>query len=195
MDPNNEKELPDMSLLLLFRLFVENNRFTTYTSLGGGCSNDVCDRELFPCPMAFTLKFPYHYFAFIFPSSSYVTLSHVPQTEHWDCGVACICMILLWINQHSTPTPSLHDLKLHHHWNKPLWTIEIFYFLKSCGVEVTFFTKFLGVGQHHSDINWYSEHLDEDTERIENLLAATRENNWSVVQVSSVLTSSFLICG
>jgi hypothetical protein len=137
--------------------------------------------------ISLNFNFPSRYFNSIFPPRSYVSsLTHVPQTEHWDCGVACICMILLWINNQSiTTTPSLYDLKLHHNWNKPLWTIEIFHFLKSCNVEVTFITKFLGVGEHHSDMEWYSEHLDEDTKRVNTLLEATQANNWSVIEVSS----------
>lgn len=112
-----------------------------------------------------------------------VPIPHVPQTENWDCGVACICMILLWINGMREKNSLLSDLKDSQNWKQPLWTIEIFKFLKEYELDVVYMTTFIGIGGHHSQIKWYSDRLEEDINKIDQILKVVQENNWIIEQV------------
>lgn len=106
---------------------------------------------------------------------------HIQQESSWDCGVACLQMVLTWSRISDCDTvSSLLELKSHNDWSKPLWTIDIFCFLMESGVDATFYTRCLGTGAHHQSIDWYTKNMGDDDVRVQELFDKATSNCWPI---------------
>lgn len=125
----------------------------------------------------------------------------IQQKESWDCGLACCNMILRWsLHYDEASQDEDHDLIISFielaDRSTPLWTIELFYLLKSYNiVELTMNTLYLGVNPVHSTIDWYTSSStgmkDFNYELINNMFAqAIHQHHWSIHEVRTMLVSS-----
>jgi len=48
-----------------------------------------------------------------------VLVPHVAQMDHWDCGLACLLMILKWVQSQTTQWPPIVDMSCHRHPSTP----------------------------------------------------------------------------
>ena len=113
-------------------------------------------------------------------------VQHVQQEYSWDCGIACVKMVVLHcIKNEDKLLEALCALKYLGGGNKPLWTIELFAFLREYGVDAEFFSKCLdGVSSHHKRIEWYRQTEGvNDSDRIAELFLTVRMENWPIAKV------------
>ncbi|KAJ3152669.1 hypothetical protein HDU86_005542 [Geranomyces michiganensis] len=102
------------------------------------------------------------------------------QLSNWDCGLACVSMVLT-----SLAVP--HTLvELRNAADDPVrdgvWTIDLAYHLGKHGVEdFTYYTSYIGVNQQYTRTRFYSATLSRDRQRIHALFAGAHERNVRVV--------------
>jgi len=103
------------------------------------------------------------------------------QNSSWDCGIACTTMCLKWSNA-ADQSPLLFDK------STPLWTIDLFVFLRRRGFDQSFFyTTCPGINRDHFEMDWYKNHIDTDVVRVEQSFNEAREKNWPVEDAISLL--------
>jgi hypothetical protein len=123
--------------------------------------------------------------------SLYFALSTKPDIEHheqcydWDCGQTCLKMVLGFCDIQRDMADALIELEDLNKYEKPLWTIDLFVFLKNQGVSASFHTLCpSGVSAHHEDIAWYqSTNLVSDAQRVRHLFALSVDKKWPVIEV------------
>ena len=101
----------------------------------------------------------------------------VNQSYMWDCGIATTSMALLW---YKMVDDSIDETPMQFDDGTPLWTIDLYVFLKSRKVNAVMSTRERGIGEVHADISWYREHLDKDRERVTSKFMLAQENSWSI---------------
>jgi hypothetical protein len=100
------------------------------------------------------------------------------QQFNWDCGIACCNMVIKWTNktdliQFNRTTTS----------NMPLWTIELFCWMKEMDFDVCMYTNCKGVNPKHASINWYATGIENEEENVQELFAYADSKGWLVHQV------------
>ncbi|XP_071789942.1 protein GUCD1-like isoform X1 [Asterias amurensis] len=105
-------------------------------------------------------------FVFITDASAdsvFVNVPHIIQSEDWDCGLACVKMILSYIN------PAFKDKqedfnvicdKLN--FSKSVWTIDLANILVEFNVKHQLYTITLEVDPSYEDLGFYHEFIAED---------------------------------
>ncbi|KAI8587173.1 Guanylyl cyclase [Geranomyces variabilis] len=113
-------------------------------------------------------------------SVTYKCLFLTSQLSNWDCGLACVSMVLS-----SLAVP--HTLlELRNAADDPVrdgvWTIDLAYHLGKYGVQdFTYYTSYIGVNQQYTRTRFYSATLSRDRQRIHALFAGAHERNIRVV--------------
>jgi hypothetical protein len=102
----------------------------------------------------------------------------VHQSFRWDCGIATTSMVLLWCK--IVDPIGINEAPLEFQDGTPLWTIDLYVFLRERGVTCTMSTLAKGVEPALNDIEWYKEHLDKDRERVEAKFALADRNQWTI---------------
>lgn len=101
----------------------------------------------------------------------------VHQVDRWDCGIATTSMVLLWCD---IVDKSVNTEPLQFDDGTPLWTIDLYVFLRSRKVDAVMSTSEKGIAEVHGDISWYREHLDKDRERVTSKFSLAEQNSWRV---------------
>ncbi|KAJ2611901.1 hypothetical protein H4S08_002938 [Coemansia sp. RSA 1365] len=99
-------------------------------------------------------------------------VSKVLQQSQWDCGLACVCMILRAFGQPTCTVAKLtHQLQ-----TQSPWTIDLAFLLQqNLGqIDFTYYTTYAGVNPDHMQRSFYSEELDADQSRVLRLFARAR---------------------
>ncbi|PIA18685.1 hypothetical protein COEREDRAFT_38880 [Coemansia reversa NRRL 1564] len=99
-------------------------------------------------------------------------VSKVLQQSQWDCGLACVCMVLRAFGQPTCTVAKLtHQLQ-----TQSPWTIDLAFLLQqNLGqIDFTYYTTYAGVNPDHVQRSFYSEELDADQSRVLRLFARTR---------------------
>jgi hypothetical protein len=116
-------------------------------------------------------------------NASLVDYRHCKQLYSWDCGLACICMVVKHCQQgrsrHAHPRVTsvcVDQLKEgfteYLRLKSPLWTIDIYCLLGelnhlfNLSLDLEMFTLCAGCPTAHKDLEWYTDGIDEDTARI-----------------------------
>ncbi|KAI8614782.1 Guanylylate cyclase-domain-containing protein [Chytriomyces sp. MP71] len=109
---------------------------------------------------------------------------HISQPSQWDCGLACVSMVLksLRLFSHSDPL----DLRLFVHRDAvelgSVWTIDLAYLLKAFGVsDFTYYTTYIGVNFNYASKQFYKNAFLTDSRRIHSLFADAQDNGVRVV--------------
>ena len=96
-------------------------------------------------------------------------ITHIAQAYSWDCGAACIAMLLSALNR---PQSLFH---LHSLLPASIWTIDLAYLLRHFNIpDFTYYTSYVGVNWTYKDKSFY-QHLSSDQIRVHSLFAQAPE--------------------
>ncbi|XP_043714497.1 guanylyl cyclase 1-like [Telopea speciosissima] len=110
------------------------------------------------------------------PHSHFVEVPHISQLHSWDCGLACVSMVLRTLDIGHC---DLHALgKLCH--TTSVWTVDLAYILQKFSVSFCFFTITLGVNPKFSVETFYKEQLTNDLVRVDRLFQQALEAGISI---------------
>lgn len=99
---------------------------------------------------------------------------HCTQESSWDCGLACVSMILLARGKPFGRLTDLHQLVN----TEDLWTIDLAYLLGRYNIpDFTMYTTYIGVHLKNSSKSFYqnSKDLSADRQRIHSLFAQAQD--------------------
>ncbi|KAK1299414.1 hypothetical protein QJS10_CPB14g01678 [Acorus calamus] len=97
--------------------------------------------------------------------SDFVEVPHVRQLCNWDCGLACVAMVLSALRIEGGDIHSLREMCN----TTSIWTVDLAYLLHKFSVDFSFFTVMLGVNPDFSAETFYKEQLPDDLGRVDSL--------------------------
>ncbi|CAA7398085.1 unnamed protein product [Spirodela intermedia] len=100
-----------------------------------------------------------------------VDVPHVRQLCNWDCGLACVLMVLRTFGMNDF---SIHDLE-EFCCTTSIWTVDLAYLLKKFSIKFSFFTVTLGANPDFSSEAFYKEQLHDDRGRVNTLFEEALE--------------------
>ncbi|KAJ1987404.1 hypothetical protein GGI25_000770 [Coemansia spiralis] len=110
-------------------------------------------------------------------------VSKVLQQESWDCGLACVCMILRAFGQATCTVAKLERQAQ----TSSIWTIDLAFLLHRNlpHADFTYYTACVGVNPEHTKNSFYSGLLDEDEQRVMQLFSRARaEMSVRIVEIA-----------
>lgn len=130
-------------------------------------------------PQGLVLGRPCWLMQFWFPDTFVINLPHVEQAENWDCGLACIQMVLsddeainLRQNMSVICSEEYQNKRLFENNNSIIyscylcvyksystWTIDLCYILNHFSVKIKYYTKTLGVNPSFSQERFYNNYI------------------------------------
>ncbi|TPX47646.1 hypothetical protein SeMB42_g02645 [Synchytrium endobioticum] len=115
-----------------------------------------------------------------------MSVPHVRQSLPWDCGVACVAMILSAAGMASKETggPVRLEELLSACPSTSIWTIDLAYLLRYYGVDdFTYYTSYIGVNWRHAPKAFYKESISQDRARVHALFATAVEHRVRIAQM------------
>ncbi|KAK3246418.1 hypothetical protein CYMTET_44044 [Cymbomonas tetramitiformis] len=94
-----------------------------------------------------------------------VNVPHVRQSYNWDCGLACVLMVLRSLGVMKCDLRCLRSLCP----TTSIWTVDLAHLLRKFGVEVHFTTITVGANPDFASESFYRENMEEDGLRVERL--------------------------
>ncbi|XP_045613541.2 protein GUCD1 [Procambarus clarkii] len=94
-----------------------------------------------------------------------LNIDHVQQKHTWDCGLACIMMILTPQNRNRF-SARLYQICQEEGFEKSTWSIDLAYLLQRFGVKHRYMTVTLGVDPGFSTESFYDKVLSKDAQRV-----------------------------
>ncbi|XP_046463381.1 guanylyl cyclase 1-like isoform X1 [Daphnia pulex] len=94
-----------------------------------------------------------------------IELPHVEQVGNWDCGLACIQMVLS-NDLAQQLCQNLSSICPDEYQNKSTWTIDLCYILNHFSMKIKYYTKTLGVNPSFSKEKFYDSYILKDEERV-----------------------------
>ncbi|XP_058109384.1 guanylyl cyclase 1 isoform X2 [Magnolia sinica] len=107
----------------------------------------------------------------ILPRSHFVKVPHVHQLRNWDCGLACVLMVLRTLGVDHCDIHSLGKLCS----TTSIWTVDLAYLLHKFSVSFSFLTVTLGANPKFSVETFYKEQLPNDLGRVDGLFQKALE--------------------
>ncbi|CAN6471538.1 unnamed protein product [Victoria cruziana] len=99
------------------------------------------------------------------PRSHFVDVPHVRQLCAWDCGLACVLMVLRTVGIEHGDIHSLAELCR----TTSIWTVDLAHLLHRFSVRFSFLTVTLGANPEFAVETFYKEQLQDDTSRVDTL--------------------------
>lgn len=99
------------------------------------------------------------------PRSRFVEVPHVRQLWTWDCGLACVLMVLKALGIEDCDMESLAKLCS----TTSIWTVDLAHLLRRFSINVSFLTVTIGANPNFARETFYKEHMAEDGERVNGL--------------------------
>ncbi|CAD6333640.1 unnamed protein product [Miscanthus lutarioriparius] len=109
--------------------------------------------------------------------SYYVDVPHVQQAFTWDCGLACVLMVLRTLGIDCCD--GIADLERLCR-TTSIWTVDLAYLLNKFSVSFSFFTVTLGANPQYSAESFYREQLQEDINRVDELFGKALDAGISI---------------
>mmetsp|Transcript_82297 Transcript_82297/g.160583 ORF Transcript_82297/g.160583 Transcript_82297/m.160583 type:complete len:420 (-) Transcript_82297:206-1465(-) len=109
-------------------------------------------------------------------------LPHVRQHYSWDCGVACVRMVLSYLGNPRS-SQELIDLL----GTRSVWTIDLAVLLRRVGgpqLRFLFCTAALGAEDSHSELDMYRSDFDKDERRVNDLFRSAPALGVAYAQVT-----------
>ncbi|KAJ2779655.1 hypothetical protein GGI15_003801 [Coemansia interrupta] len=95
-------------------------------------------------------------------------VSKVLQQDSWDCGLACVCMILRAFGQ---ATCSISQLARQADTDS-VWTIDLAVLIhRNVHADFTFYTQCAGINPEYASNDFYQSAMDEDEARVQKLFS------------------------
>ncbi|KAF5203211.1 Gucd1 [Thalictrum thalictroides] len=101
----------------------------------------------------------------ILPRSHFVQVPHIRQLHSWDCGLACVLMVLRTLGNDGCDLHVLVELCN----TTSIWTVDLAYLLQRFSVSFAFFTVTLGANPDFQMEMFYKDHLSTDLVRVDRL--------------------------
>ncbi|XP_048495520.1 guanylyl cyclase 1 isoform X2 [Beta vulgaris subsp. vulgaris] len=105
----------------------------------------------------------------VLPRLRFIEVPHVKQLSNWDCGLACVLMVLQTIGINNCSLHALEDLCD----TRSIWTVDLAYLLQSFSVVFSYFTVTLGANPNFSVESFYK--LPHDLDRVDMLFQKSIE--------------------
>ncbi|XP_062154005.1 guanylyl cyclase 1 isoform X1 [Alnus glutinosa] len=106
------------------------------------------------------------------PRSYFVEVPHINQQYSWDCGLACVLMVLRTLGISSCNFQGLVELCC----TKSIWTVDLAYLFHKFPVNFSFFTVTVGANPSYSVETFYQEQLPNDLVRVDMLFQKALED-------------------
>ncbi|KAL9332570.1 hypothetical protein ACSQ67_002180 [Phaseolus vulgaris] len=106
-----------------------------------------------------------------------VLCSHFPEVPHvnqiytWDCGLACVLMVLKTIGVNNYDIQALAELCC----TNSIWTVDLAYLLQRFSVAFSYFTVTFGANPNYCVESFYKEELPNDLVRVDLLFQKAME--------------------
>ncbi|ONK62023.1 uncharacterized protein A4U43_C08F36000, partial [Asparagus officinalis] len=125
--------------------------------------------------------------------SHFVDVPHVRQLFSWDCGVACVSMVLMTVGVGDFDIHQLAELCS----TTSTWTVDLAYLLHKFSVKFSFFTVTLGANPKYSAESFYREQLEDDMCRVESLFNKAFDSGISIKcrSISGAEISALILSG
>ncbi|KAL6977406.1 hypothetical protein U1Q18_026204 [Sarracenia purpurea var. burkii] len=105
------------------------------------------------------------------PCSHFVEVPLINQQHAWDCGLACVMMVLRTLGINSCNIQELEVLCC----TTSIWTVDLAYLLQRFHVSFSYFTVTLGANPNFSMETFYKEQLPNDLMRVDMLFQKAME--------------------
>ncbi|ELT90580.1 hypothetical protein CAPTEDRAFT_171371 [Capitella teleta] len=117
-----------------------------------------------------------------------LSVPHVRQLRHWDCGLACMHMVL---GHFGKSTDDFDNLCKDLQFGDSVWTIDLANILNHYHVDNHVSTVTVGVDKGYSKKSFYRDRFETDEQRVNNLFENAEEHGLSI-QNRSVTLSEIL---
>ncbi|KAF9597940.1 hypothetical protein IFM89_022758 [Coptis chinensis] len=101
----------------------------------------------------------------VLPRSHFVKVPHIGQLHSWDCGLACVLMVMRTLGIYDCDFHVLEELCN----TTSIWTVDLAYILQKFYTSFAFFTVTLGANPDYSVETFYKDHLPQDVVRVDRL--------------------------
>ncbi|PSS34513.1 hypothetical protein CEY00_Acc01613 [Actinidia chinensis var. chinensis] len=99
------------------------------------------------------------------PCSHFVEVPLINQQHTWDCGLACVLMVLRTLGINNCDIQELEELC----YTTSIWTVDLAHLLQKFSVRFSYFTVTLGANPNFSVETFYKEQLPNDLMRVDML--------------------------
>lgn len=103
--------------------------------------------------------------------SHFVDVPHIKQLRSWDCGLACVLMVLRTLGLNHYDLQDLEEMCR----TTSIWTVDLAYLLQKLSISFSYFTVTLGANPDFSVENFYKEQLANDIVRVDMLFQRSVE--------------------
>ncbi|KAA8534149.1 hypothetical protein F0562_031658 [Nyssa sinensis] len=107
----------------------------------------------------------------VLPHSHFVEVPHINQIRTWDCGLACVLMVLRTLGINNCNIQELGELCC----TTSIWTVDLTYLLQRFSISFSYFTVTLGANPNFSVETFYKEQLPNDLVRVDMLFQKALE--------------------
>lgn len=97
--------------------------------------------------------------------SQFIEVPHINQIYTWDCGLACVLMVLKIIGVNNYDIQALAELCS----TTSIWTVDLAYLLQRFSVDFSYFTVTLGANPKYCVESFYKDELPNDLVRVDML--------------------------
>ncbi|KAK1743256.1 guanylate cyclase [Skeletonema marinoi] len=122
-------------------------------------------------------------------------IRHINQVDTWDCGLACIQMVINWLNNNCNATQEEQEEQ--RRWMmdfvkaKSLWTIDLITLLQNMldlnsnnNSTYLFCSNRFGIDESYNNLHYYKDAFSEDEIRVKRLFDKAEQQNLPLLQVS-----------
>ncbi|KAI9255268.1 Guanylyl cyclase [Phascolomyces articulosus] len=106
------------------------------------------------------------------------SIPHIMQHYDWDCGLACIAMMLKGLGIESNIEQLAEEIGL-----TSIWTIDLAFLLRKYEFDFTFYTSVFGTREEYKDVKFYEATFDEDQKRVNKLFASAKSCSVHIVRM------------
>ncbi|ESN98538.1 hypothetical protein HELRODRAFT_185838 [Helobdella robusta] len=110
-----------------------------------------------------------------------IKIHHVRQHSNWDCGLACVQMILKTYDKN---IDNFKSVCVRLNLKTSIWTIDLAYILQYYHIAHKFMTITLGVDEAYSKKSFYKDNYDEDSARVEAMFNNAGEAGVNITECS-----------
>ncbi|XP_076882359.1 guanylyl cyclase 1-like [Bidens hawaiensis] len=108
--------------------------------------------------------------------SHFVEVQHIKQLRSWDCGLACVLMVLRTLGLDQYDLQHLEEICR----TTSIWTVNLAYLLQKLSIRFSFYTVTLGVNPDFSMEKFYKEQLANDISRVDMLFQRSVEEGINI---------------
>lgn len=110
-----------------------------------------------------------------------LAVEHVQQRHTWDCGLACVNMVLPPVARIKFSS-QLYEICQEEGFGKSTWSIDLAYLLQRFGIKHRYMTITLGVDPGFSSETFYDHVLHKDAQRVTERFHAAKDHGVVVEQ-------------